>query len=655
MASSRSKTTEGGGVVEYRHQPSPATGPGRPAASPPVQQVSQLGQFVGWLALVIFSFALLEGFAYLTFSDPGSGVSAVTLLVYGGCLLVALAQARRGEQLVAVGIVCSGFLVAALIAAMAQPTLSTVLILAPLLTVGIALPYAGERTLRLVFITAWLVDIAVAGLSEISRTGSTLPGWYESGFRVTSVIAAVTVVLLLLWQYRTRLISTLERAQEAEEQAVYDATHDALTGLPNRALFQERLSRTMERARKDEDYLFSVLFLDLDRFKNVNDSLGHTTGDLLLAEIAGRLESCVHPTDTVARLGGDEFVVLAEDVRSVDGATRIAERLQKALRRPFWLSGHEIYTTASIGVVSHPADYGRSEDLLRDADTAMYHAKEAGKDRHETFDVEMRVRAVRLLQLETDLRRAVELEEFIVHYQPIVSLKSGGIVAFEALARWEHPERGLTLPAEFVPLAEETGLIIPMGLSVLREACRKTSRWRAKFPNHRPLGVSVNLSAVQLDRSDLAGQVETILGETGLAGRDLHLEITESAIMRDERSAALTLADLRALGVRVHVDDFGTGHSSLASLHRLPVDALKMDRLFLNPSADPKTEDTPIIQTIATLAHGLGLDVVAEGVGNPAQLENLMKVGCDYAQGFHFSRPVDAATAEAFIAAEPRW
>ena len=291
--SPRSETTESRGVAreDYRR---PAAGLGRPAAGASVQ-APELGQFVRWLALVIFGFALLECFAYLAFADPGSGVSGATLLVYGCSLLVALARSRRGaqEQRVAVGIVCSGFLVAAPIAAVAQPTLGPVLVLAPLLTVGVALPYAGERTLRLVFVAAWLVAAVVAVLSEVSQVGSTLPDWYGTGFRITSVIAAVAVVLLLLWQYRTRLIGTLERAREAEERAVHDATHDALTGLPNRILFQERLSRTLERARKDKDYLFVVLFLDLDRFKNVNDSLGHSVGDLLLVEIADRLKSCV--------------------------------------------------------------------------------------------------------------------------------------------------------------------------------------------------------------------------------------------------------------------------------------------------------------------------------------------------------------------------
>ena len=588
------------------------------------------------------------------FGDAGSAVTGATLLVYGCSLLAARALANRRRRRGPLAIVCVGFLAATLIVVVAQPSLVPVLTLAPLLAVGIALPYATERTLRVLFAAAWVVAVAVAVLGELVPTSSALPAAYASAFRVASLATAVAVVLMLLWQFRSRLVGSLEQAREAEERALHDATHDHLTGLPNRALFLERLSRTLERATKDGGYHFAVLFLDLDRFKTVNDSLGHSVGDRLLVEVARRLEGCVHPTDTVARLGGDEFTVLLEDIGDPENATWVAERIQGALRAPFGLDGHELYATASVGVIACPTDYRRPEDLLRDADTAMYRAKEAGKARHEVFSPEMRAQVVRLLRLESDLRRAVESGQFAVHYQPIVSLKSGSIVGLEALVRWEHPDRGLTRPSEFVPFAEETELIVPIGLSVLREACRRLSLWRRRMPDRRPLSVSVNLSAAQLSRPELVGQVAGVLRETGLDGRHLRLEITESAIMRDAAVADGVLSGLRALGVRLAIDDFGTGYSSLGLLHRFPVDALKIDRSFVG-DLDASPDNAQIVQAMISLGHGLGMDVVAEGVKNTGQLERLRGMGCDYAQGYRLSEPVDAALAEAIIAADPRW
>ncbi len=620
-------------------------------------QVAQLLRFLDWLLPIVFCFALIEGAVFALFRDPGSGITGATLFVYGTSLLVAKSQAYAGDWRPAVTAVCAGFLVACLIIVAAQPSLVTVIILAPLLAVGVALIYASEKTLRHLFAAAWFVTIAVAALGEIIPSRSRLPGWYESTFQIMALAAAVTIVLLLLWQFRSHLMGALAQARAAEAQAMHDATHDPLTGLPNRALLMERLARTLERQKKEKDYLFALLFLDLDRFKNVNDSLGHITGDSMLIEISRRLESCVRPTDTVARLGGDEFTILLEGVKSADEVKGISDRLLKALQVPFKVGDHELYSSASIGVVLKPTDYQRPEDLLRDADTAMYRAKDGGKGRYEVFDVQMRTKAVNLLRLEISLRQAVERREFVVHYQPIISLRSGEITGFEALARWKHPERGMISPAEFIPLAEETGLIIPIDLHVLREACSTMSAWHSKFPCHRPLSMSVNLSAAQLARPELTDQLKTMLRESGLSGRHLCLEITESTIMRDPELAAETLLNLRRLGIRVHIDDFGTGYSSLGMLHRFPVDALKVDQSFVRDmgARGKPSENEQIVRAITTLAHSLGMDVIAEGIEARDHLQQLREIGCDYGQGYCFSRPVEAPAAEEIIAVGARW
>ena len=618
-------------------------------------QSTELLRFLAWLIPAVFSFALLEGVASTVFGEMGPGVTAATLLVYGLFLLLARARLRRREEMqVALFIICSGFLVATLMIAVAHAALLPTLMLAPLLAVGIALPYATERTLQLLFVVAWIVAVAVAVLSETISPETALPGWYEASLRIGSLAVAVAVVLVLLWLFRSQLVGALTRARRSEKRAIHDAKHDTLTGLPNRSLLLERLGRALERTRKDEGHQFAVLFLDLDRFKNLNDSLGHATGDFLLIEVARRLKACVHASDTVVRLGGDEFVVLLEEVTDAEEAKQVAERLRRELEAPFWLKDREIYSTASIGIVACPNGYRKPEELLRDADTAMYRAKESGKARHEVFSAEMRTRAVSLLRLETDLRRAVEREEFTVHYQPIVSLRSGKIVGVEALLRWEHPERGLVSPEEFVPLAEEMGLIVSIGTLVLREACHRMARWRTASPDLRPLSVSVNLSAIQVARPGLVDLVESTLRESGLDGRNLHLELTEGALMREPETAAAVLSDLRNLGVRVYIDDFGTGYSSLSLLHRFAVDALKIDRVFIG-RMDVNGKDAEIVQTVATLAHSLGMYVIAEGVDTPERLRSLRKMNCEYGQGYLFSKPVDARTAGALIASEPRW
>jgi len=437
----------------------------------------------------------------------------------------------------------------------------------------------------------------------------------------------------------------------AEEQLLHDAFHDALTGLSNRALFINRLRHTIKRAKRREDYVFAVLFLDLDRFKVINDSLGHNVGDQLLIAFVRRLEACLRSVDTVARLGGDEFVILLEDITDVCGATDVAKRIQKELALPFNLGGHEVFTTMSIGIALSTTGYHQPEELLRDADAAMYRAKSLGKARYEIFDPVLHTRALTLLQVENDLRRAVEREEFQIHYQPIVELETGKLRSFEALVRWQHPNQGLVSPAAFIPVAEETGLIVPIGYWILRSACRQLHVWQVRFPANQLLTISVNLSGKQFSQPDLIQQIDQILQETGLDARSLSLEITESMIMENDESAIATLLQLRDLGVKLSIDDFGTGYSSLGRLHHFPINVLKIDRSFVS-GLGINEGNLKIIEAIVTLAHQLDMEVTAEGVEMAEQLAQLRKLKCEYGQGYFFSRPLDSQAAEALIVAK---
>ncbi|MBA2504299.1 MAG: EAL domain-containing protein [Pyrinomonadaceae bacterium] len=432
--------------------------------------------------------------------------------------------------------------------------------------------------------------------------------------------------------------------KRAEDQLVHDAFHDALTGLPNRALFMDHLTMAINRSKRNDERLFAALFLDLDRFKIINDSLGHMVGDQLLVGIARRLESCLRPCDTVARLGGDEFTILLEDLGDASEAAEVAHRVQQELATPFNLSGHEVFTGASIGIALSTIGYERAEDLLRDADTAMYRAKTLGKKRHEMFDKGMHDHAMSLLQLETDLRRAVERNEFVLQYQPIVSIETQMIHGFEALVRWQHPERGFIPPAEFIPMVEETGLIIPIGQWVLNEACRQMREWQDTFLFSAPLTMSVNLSGKQFTQPDLIEQISRTLRDTGLDPRSLKLEITESMVMENVETTVEMLQQIRALGVELSIDDFGTGYSSLSYLHRFPINTLKIDRSFVSCMND-NSENFEIVRTIITLARSLEMDVVAEGVESRNQLEQLRNLECDYAQGFLLSQPLNVEDA----------
>ncbi|HVD77510.1 MAG TPA: EAL domain-containing protein, partial [Vicinamibacteria bacterium] len=429
---------------------------------------------------------------------------------------------------------------------------------------------------------------------------------------------------------------------------LHDALHDSLTGLANRTLFGDRLHQAVARGRRRDEYSFAVLYVDLDQFKVVNDSLGHLAGDEVLVALARRLEACLRPGDTVARLGGDEFAVLVEDVDDVSQALRIADRLHDELRPPLKIRGHEVFATASVGIARGAARYEHPHDLLRDADIAMYRAKSRGRGHSEIFDASMHAAASLRLRMETDLRRALERQELRLHFQPVVSLETRRIAGMEALVRWEHPERGMLLPDEFIPLAEEMGVIVPLGRWVLRSACAEARRWQEQASGGPPVAVSVNLSARQFSQSDVPALVCEVLDESGLPAPSLRLELTESALMEDPAVAATKLGQLKQIGVNLEVDDFGTGRSSLSYLRRFPIDALKIDRAFVS-RMDSEVEDREIVRTIVTLAANLGVSAVAEGVETPAQAAQLRSFHCPYAQGFLFSRPVAAREAAALL------
>jgi diguanylate cyclase (GGDEF)-like protein/PAS domain S-box-containing protein len=441
--------------------------------------------------------------------------------------------------------------------------------------------------------------------------------------------------------------------KQAEQQLLHDAFHDGLTGLANRSLFVDRLTVALATRRRGHDPGYAVLFLDLDRFKNVNDSLGHGVGDRLLIAIARRLEKLMRPSDTVARLGGDEFAVLAGSVRDSTAAAHIAARIEEELGEPFVIDDQEVFASASIGIALAQDDDASAEGLLRDADLAMYRAKAAGRGHYEVFDLELHTAAVQLLKLETELRRAISAGDFVMHYQPIVSLVHGGIVGFEALTRWRHPERGLVAPAHFIALAEESGLIVPLGWFVLREACRQARDWQERFPANPPYFMCVNVSGKLFAQDGAVEQVLRILEGARLAPESLRLEVTESVVLDHGEAVMRRLRMLREMGVQLSIDDFGTGYSSLSYLQRFRYDSLKIDRSFVR---DIEVNDSRVIvETILSLASHLGIGVVAEGVETKEQLARLRKLGCPLGQGFWFSRPLDVGAAEALLTAGTHW
>ncbi|MEH2136147.1 EAL domain-containing protein [Nostoc sp.] len=466
-------------------------------------------------------------------------------------------------------------------------------------------------------------------------------------YQLEQLVLERTIELIKVNQ---QLQQDIIKRQQAQEQLLHNSHHDELTGLPNQRLFMERVQRAIERTQQQSNYLFAVLFLDLDRFKVVNDSLGHLMGNQLLIAISHRLKSVLRGRDIVARFGGDEFTILIEEIEDINIATQVAERIKNILALPFQLNEHLVFTNASIGIALSKPDYEQSAQILRDADVAMYRAKSLGKARYEVFDQKMHESASLLLELETALRNALlKQEEFRLDYQPIISLTTGKIIGFEALIRWYHPERGFISPQDFIPLAEETGMIVSIGEWVLFEACQQMHRWHKQFPSSLPLTISVNFSGKQITQADVFKQVKHILQETGLEPCCLKLEITETLLMDNFELATTVLSQLTELNVEMHMDDFGTGYSSLSYLHRLPIKTLKIDRSFVT-NIGSQGENLEIVRAIVTLAHNLNMSVTAEGIETIEQLAQLKALQCDYGQGYFFFPPMEGAEVEKLLA-----
>ncbi|MGL5806826.1 MAG: putative bifunctional diguanylate cyclase/phosphodiesterase [Xenococcaceae cyanobacterium] len=448
----------------------------------------------------------------------------------------------------------------------------------------------------------------------------------------------------ILQKINQELKSEIQRRERMEQQLIHEALHDALTGLPNRTLFMERLEKALQMSKRYEDYLFAILFIDLDRFKVINDSLGHHIGDRLLIEFASRLKAITRATDTSARLSGDEFVILLEPISALDDAIRTAQRIARELNIPLHINGREVSTNASIGIAMNSSEYNKGAELLRDADIAMYRAKEKGKGRYEVFNRVMYARAIERLHLENDLRQALDRQELLVYYQPIVSAATGKLKGFEALLRWKHPVRGFVSPAEFIPIAEETGAIVPIGEWLLRSVCQQIDLWQTQLSMNSPLQVSVNLSARQLKESQLSTTIDEILAQFNLKGENLQLELTESMLMEDIEEIIVILWKLRQKGIQLSIDDFGTGYSSLSYLHRLPANYLKIDRSFVTDICS-NSDSQKITEVIITLANSLNMKTIAEGVETQQQLECLRFLNCDFIQGYLFSPPVPPSEA----------
>jgi diguanylate cyclase (GGDEF)-like protein/PAS domain S-box-containing protein len=463
-----------------------------------------------------------------------------------------------------------------------------------------------------------------------------------------------------LWEGAFAYLATLRDITErkrSEEELTYSAFHDALTGLPNRTALMTQLEGAIAKTQLDSSYLFAVLFLDLDEFKAVNDRLGHTAGDRLLIEVARRLELCLRPSDQIARLGGDEFVICLNNIHSVQDATHIAERIEIALSAPIAWEDQKIFTTASIGIAMGKDSYRNPEELLRDADSAMYAAKKRGQGCYEVFDTDISACIVPKFRLEFELKQALERQEFVLHYQPIIDLRSQKITGFEALLRWNHPDRGLVAPDDFIPLAEETGLIIPIGAWVLSEACSQLKTWQREIASDIPLSMSVNVSSLQLKHPSFLTLVEQTLIATQIQASFLTLEITESVMMEESASMGNLLAQLRAQDIQLSLDDFGTGYSSLVALKQFPVSALKLDRSFTQGlGSDPKSLE--IVQAVMHLAQKMNMAVIAEGIETASQQSHLQTLDCVMGQGFLFSKAIDGKAAGHLIEANarlPQW
>jgi diguanylate cyclase (GGDEF)-like protein len=473
----------------------------------------------------------------------------------------------------------------------------------------------------------------------VVRQVITLNENYDLFRELKSALQKVRMQSLELRSTNRELETEISERRRAEEMLAYEALHDPLTGLPNRALFLDRLRTAIENGTSRTGFCFAVLFLDIDQFKGVNDSLGHSAGDLLLIQIAERLKSCLRASDTVARLGGDEFVILLENSGDHRDVIRTANRIQEQIQMPVILSGDTVFVSASIGIVMDICGYNKSEEVLRDADLAMYHAKAQGKARYEIFMNELRQQALVRHELEYDLRFALARGELFIDYQPIVSLASGRITGFEALLRWNHPTRGLIGPRDFIPIAEETGLIIPIGIWVLREACAQMREWQKKYPGTAGMTVSVNISGVQLAQVDVVETISGLLLETGLPGKALHLEVSESTCMKRSQTVIEAIRSLSKIGIAFQVDNFGIGYSPLSYLRDYPIQGIKIGQPFINNIADE--QKSGIIRTMVALAHTMGIEAIAEGIETEEQLQSLKALGCSSGQGYIISHPVD--------------
>lgn len=454
-----------------------------------------------------------------------------------------------------------------------------------------------------------------------------------------------------------KLRQEINERQRVQQQLIHDALHDSLTGLPNRNLLIERIEFTIAHAKRNPDYKYGILFIDLDRFKVINDSLGHSIGDQLLIAVSNLLQECVRENDLVARLGGDEFVILLDGIKSIQDATSIGERIQQKMRSPFELESQNIFTSASIGIVLGSTEYSNPADLMRDADIAMYRAKDKGKARYTIFDQTMYDETLKLVELENSLRFALKRNELTMHYQPIISLDNNHLVGFEALIRWQHPERGAISPVEFIPIAEDTGLILDIGEWLLKEACQQLQTWRQQFasvPQINSLKMSINLASQQLQEPEFIQKLDQILLETGLEGSSLRLEITESVLIEPEGTIQNTLRQIKNRNIKLSIDDFGTGYSSLSYLRRFPIDNLKIDRSFIQ-QMNFDSENFEIVRLIITLAKTLGMKTISEGVETALQLNQLKGLGCEFAQGYLFSIPLAPKEIELMLAKYPQF
>ncbi len=444
-------------------------------------------------------------------------------------------------------------------------------------------------------------------------------------------------------------LADITELKEAERQIYHQAFHDTLTNLPNRALFMEHLSMAVKRAKRRDDYHFAVLYLDIDRFKLVNDSLGHSMGDSLLGAFASRIQESLRDLDTLARFGGDEFVILLEDIENSEYASGVADRLQQELKRPFIIEGKEVFAPASFGVVLNTRDYEQPEDIIRDSDAAMYHAKENGKAQYKVFDKTLHKKALHLLQRETDLRKSIHTNEFENHYQPIVDLQTSSLVGFEALIRWNHPKLGLIYPGSFISIAEETGLIVPITQLVAQQACEHLCHWQAKLKDQLKPTMNLNISSKHFLSPTLLDEIKEILDKTGLPSEQLKLEITETALMEDADETIRLVHRLKDFGIKLVIDDFGTGYSSLSYLQRLPIDSLKVDRSFVSRIKNEPDGNRNIVEAIISLAHRLKMTVVAEGVETEEQLAILLEMNCQFGQGYLFSKPLSKPKVDELI------